>query len=137
MVGDVEDFGKQYGFYLLYLDKPNKYMEEYGEIEGLLHTKSELLYLLDRGDNFIYKKENFKRELETFMSLATPDDCSVNIDFACGFEFALFSSSKDCEEILSDSVVRYAINFATQYELTHDELKKKILINMKNIRIIF
>ena len=113
----IDDFGKQYGFYLLYLDKLNKYMNEYGATDGLLNFKANLLYFLDRGDKFLYREDNFQKELITFRSFVTPEDYKNNLDYQKDFAFAIF----DYEENISDTAVIYAINFATQYELTHDD----------------
>lgn len=112
-----------YGFYLIYLDKLNKYIEEYGSTEELLLIKSRLLYFLDSYKTLLYQEGNLEKELEKFKSLNNRfHEYKVYDNYVSAHSGLLFGNSNLVDGKLSNDAVKYALYFATQYELTQGQV---------------
>lgn len=103
-------------FNLLYLDKLNKYMDQYGKEESLLNVKRRLLYALDKPNKKIFKEENLQCELEK-LDLSRIDEDS----FRFFQDEYLFLADEVFETDQDENTVKKLLLLSTYYDLTKNE----------------
>jgi len=111
-----------YVFYLNYIKKLNKYMEEYGENDDFINVKKRLLYALDKPGLGLYKDEKFEEELVKIEDNDLDEDSFDYIDDEIRFiadEVFLVNEDKN--------TIKKLLFISTYYDLTRDESIKAIV----------
>lgn len=113
---------EKFVFYLNYIDKLNKYMEENGYNESLITTRNRLLYAIDEPRFCLYKKENIDSEVEK----------SRDIEFDEGaFSFIREETRFMTDEVFlekdEENAVKKLLFISTYYQLTQDKAIKEIM----------
>lgn len=112
-------------FYLLYIDKINKYILEYGEDEELLKVKRRLLYTLDKPDLCLFNEDNFKMELEDALE-------NDEVTFDIFKDETRFMASEVFLAPEDKNTVKKLLFISTYYELSEDDAIKEIMDKYSN-----
>lgn len=113
---------EKFAFYLNYVDKLDRYMEDNGYNDSLIVARNRLLYAIDEARLCLYQKENLEREIEI----------SKAIKFSVGaFSFMKNEARFMADEVFSDkdkiNSIKKLLFVSTYYQFTEDEAIKEIM----------
>lgn len=113
---------EKFVFYLNYVNKLDRYMEDNGYNDSLVTARNRLLYAIDEPRLCLYQKENLEREVKN----------SKTVKFDEGaFSFMRDEARFMTEEVFSDkdeiNSIKKLLFISTYYQFTGDEAIKEIM----------